>query len=265
MKTRTSLILSQVFYKEIHWSPYLLIICLDCILRMSIDLMKENGFTLEKVRSRRYPAQTITDMDCTGDIVLLENTPTQDKLLLHSLEQEAGSIGLHVKAEKAEYMCFNLRRNISILNGDSLKLMDTFTFLGSSVLSTENDINARLAKAWTAVDRLLVIWKSNLSDKIKRIFSQAAVVSILLYGCTTWTLTKRLEKKLDGNCTRMLQAVLNKSSKQHPMKQQLYDHLSPISKTIQIRQTRHAGHCWKSKDELINNPFTRRSRFYMTS
>ena len=44
---------------------------------------------------------------------------------------------------------------------------------------------------------------------MKRSFFQAAVISILLYGCTTWTLTKRLEKKLDGNYTRMLQAILN--------------------------------------------------------
>ena len=54
-----------------------------------------------------------------------------------------------------------------------------------------------------------------VSDKMKRSFFQAAVVSILLYGCTTWTLTKRLEKKLDGNYTRMLRAILNKSWRQH--------------------------------------------------
>ena len=89
-------------------------------------------------------------------------------------------------------------------------------FGGSSVSSTEKDIDTRLTKAWTAIDRLLIIWKSDLSDKMKRSFFQAAVVSILLYGCTTWTLTKRLEKKLDGNYTRMLRAVLNKSWRQHP-------------------------------------------------
>ena len=44
---------------------------------------------------------------------------------------------------------------------------------------------------------------------MKRSFFQAAVVSILLYGCTTWALTKRLEKKLDGNYTRMLRSILN--------------------------------------------------------
>ena len=95
--------------------------------------------------------------------------------------------------------------------GASLKLVDKFTFLGSSVSSTEDDIDTRLTKAWTAIDRLSIIWKSDLTDKMKRSFFQAAVVSILLYGCTTWTLTKRLEKKLNGNYTRMLRAILNKS------------------------------------------------------
>ena len=84
-------------------------------------------------------------------------------------------------------------------------------------------------------------------------FCQAAVVSILLYGCTTRTLTKRLEKKLDGNYTRMLRAILNKSWRQHPKMHQLYGHLPPITKTIQARRTRHAGHCWRSKNELISD------------
>ena len=84
-------------------------------------------------------------------------------------------------------------------------------------------------------------------------FFQAAVVSILLYGCTTWTLIKRLEKKLVGNYTRMLRAVLKKSWRQHPTRHQLYGHLPPITKTIQVRRTRHAGHCWRSKDELISD------------
>ena len=84
---------------------------------------------------------------------------------------------------------------------------------------------------------------------MKRSFFQVAIVSILLYGCT---LTKRMEKKLDGNYTRMLRAILNKSWRQHPTKQQLYGHLPPITKIIQVRRTRHVGHCWRSRDELIS-------------
>ena len=91
-----------------------------------------------------------------------------------------------------------------------------------------------------------------MSDKMKRSFFQAVVVSILLYGCTTWTLTKR-KKKLDGNYTRMLRAILNKSWRQHPHRHQLYGHLPPITKTIQVRRTRHAGHYWRSRDELISD------------
>ena len=143
--------------------------------------------------------------------------------------------------------------NIATLDGASLKLVEKFTYLGSSVSSTEKDIDTRLTKAWTAIDRLSIIWKSDLTDKMKRSFFQAAVVSILLYGCTTGTLTKRLEKKLDRNYTRMLRAVLNKSRRQHPTRHQLGGHLPPISKTIQVRQTRHVGHCWRSKDELISD------------
>ena len=106
---------------------------------------------------------------------------------------------------------------------------------------------------WENFLRLSIIWKSDLTDKMKRSFFQAAVVSILLYGCTTWTLTKRLEKKLDGNYTRMLKAILNKSWRQHPTRHQLYGHLPPITKTIQVRRSRHAGHCGRNKDKLISD------------
>ena len=150
-------------------------------------------------------------------------------------------------------MCYNQTGDISTLEGTPLKLVDKFTYLGSSVESTEKDIETRLTKAWTAINRLSTIWKSDLTDKMKRSFFQAAVTSILLYGCTTWTLTKRLEKKLDGNYTRMLRAILNKSWQQHPTRHQLYGQLPPITKTIQVRRTRHAGHCWRSKDELIRD------------
>ena len=150
-------------------------------------------------------------------------------------------------------MYFNQTGDISTLGGSSLKLVDKFTYLGSSVLSTEKDTNTQLTKTCTAINRVSVIWKSDLIDKMKHSFFQAAVISILLYGCTAWTLTKRMEKKLDGHYTRMLWAILNKSWRQHPTKQQLYCHRTPIMKTIQVRRTRHEGLCWRSRDELISD------------
>ena len=111
--------------------------------------------------------------------------------LLRSLERAAAGISLHVNAHRTKYMCFNQTGDISTLNGCALKLVDKFTYLRSSISSTETDIDSWLAKAWTAIDNLSVVWKSDPTDKMKRSFFQAAVVSILLYGCTTWTLTKR--------------------------------------------------------------------------
>ena len=136
-------------------APYLFI---DYILRILIDLMKENGFTLKKAGSRWYLVQTMIDKDYPDDIALLTNTPTQTESLLHSLEQVAGGIGLHVNADKTEYICFNL-------NGGFLKLVDKFTYLRSNISSTENGISMQLVKAWTVVDRLSIIWSQTYPMK----------------------------------------------------------------------------------------------------
>ena len=108
-------------------------------------------------------------------------------------------------------MCYNQTGDISTLDGTHLKLEDKFTYLGSSVASTEKDIDTRLTKAWTAINRLSIIWKSDLTDKMKRSFFQAAVTSMLLYGCTTWTLTKPGEearRQLHKNAASNLEKVL---------------------------------------------------------
>ena len=114
-------------------APYLFIICLDYVLRTSMDKIWENGFELIKKRSRRYTAKTITNAD---NIAIQANTPNQAETLLHSLERAAAGIGLHVNAHKTEYMCYN-QTDISTLDGTSLKLVDKFTYLRNSLSSTE--------------------------------------------------------------------------------------------------------------------------------
>ena len=111
------------------------------------------------------------DTDYTDDLVLLANTPTQAKSLLHSLVQAVSDFSHHVYADKTKYMCFNHKGDISTLNGGSLKLVDKFTYLRSSISSIQNDISMHHAKACTAINRL-----SDLSDKIKCNFFQAVEV-----------------------------------------------------------------------------------------
>ena len=101
-------------------------------------------------------------------------------------------------------------------------LANTTHYVNEPVISIYDlRIHICIGKSWTAVDRLTVI--------IKWEFFQAIAISVLLCGCTTKTLTKHLEKRLDRNYTMMLHAVLNKSWKHHPTKQQLYGYLPLIS------------------------------------
>ena len=181
--------------------------------------MKEMGFKLTKERSNY------------GRGLRRWHSASGKYTLLHSLEWAVAGTGLHVNAHKTEYVCFNQRGDISTLNGSSLKLVDKFTYLGSSASSTETDINTWLAKAWTAVNRLSVIWKSDLTDKIKRSFFSK--LQSCRYCCMDALYGGQLnmEKKIDSNYTRMLRAILNKSWRQHLTKLQLYGHLTPITKS----------------------------------
>ena len=130
-------------------APYLFIICLDYMLRTSIDKNQRKRFWADKEKKQKVPAKTITDTDYADDIELLVNAPAQAETLLHNLKQATTGIGLHVNAHKTEYMCFNQTGDISTLGGSSLKLADNFTYLRSSVSSTEKDIDMQLTKAWT--------------------------------------------------------------------------------------------------------------------
>ena len=114
---------------------------------LNVDLIKENGFTLKKQEADDTPQKLLQMQDYVNDMVLFVNTPTWAESLLHSLEQEAGGFGLHVNADKMEYMCFYQKGDISTLNDGSLKLVDKFTYLESSVSLIENDMKMRLAKA----------------------------------------------------------------------------------------------------------------------
>ena len=162
---------------------------------MYYHLMKENGLKLKNLKSKRYPAETIIYADCAYDLALLANTPAQAKSLLHSLEQPARGIGLYVNSIKTELLCFRQNRAIAILNGKLLKLVNQFIYLSSNISSTESNVSVHIGKAWTAIDKLSIIWKCSLSHEIKCEFFLGVAVSILLYSCNTWALAKCIEKK----------------------------------------------------------------------
>ena len=116
----------------------------------------------------------------------------------------------------------------TINKSSNTKNLETYlmilVYIWSSVSSTETHIDTWLAKAWPAYNSQSVLWKSDLTDKMKRSYFPGSC----RVDAAIWTLNKRMEKKLDGNYTRMLWAILNNFWKQQLTKQQLYGHLSAI-------------------------------------
>ena len=125
-------------------------------------------------------AETITVADYADDLALQANELAQAESPLHSLEQAAGGIGLYVNTNETEFMHFKQEGRISILRGKPMKLVDQFKYLGNNISSAESDVNMSISK-------------SDLSEKLKQDFFQAAFVSVLLYKYTTLILLKRIE------------------------------------------------------------------------
>ena len=134
------------------------------------------------------------------------------------------------------------------MNGNSLELVKDFKYLGSWVDETTNDMKVRIALAWQALNGMRSIWKSQLSDRLKLNFFTATVESVFLYGCESWTLTKQLERKIDGTYTRMLRDVKQIHWSSHTPNSQVYGTMPKISTKIRARRLRFAGHCFRQTD-----------------
>ena len=99
--------------------PYLFIICVYYILRTSINLIKENDFTLKSASRKQYPAETITDADYADDRVLLANIQAQAESLQYSVAHVSGSVSLHINPNKTSTRVLN-EENPSPLNVGSI-------------------------------------------------------------------------------------------------------------------------------------------------
>ena len=106
---------------------------------------------------------------------------------------------------------------------------------------------------WSALNKMNAIWKSRLPDRIKRNFFRATVESVLVYGSVSWTLTKSLEKRLSGNYTRMLRAILDRSWKDHTTNTEIYANMPDICTSIRHQRLRFSGHCCRNNRELASD------------
>ena len=160
---------------------------------------------------------------------------------------------LHVNYGKTNYMAFR-EENVAIKgkNGDELDEVDNFKYLGSWLASSSTDMKIRIGQAWNALNKLDKIWKSTLKRGMKIKLFQSLVLSILLYGAETWTLTKTLQKKLDGVFTRMLRKALGLTWRDMVPNIELYGNIPTLSSELRQRRLRFAGHCRRRQDELCS-------------
>ena len=244
-------------------APFLFVIVLDYALRQAINGKEsELGFTLHERRSRRSAPTCICDLDFADDIVLISNEIDQAKELLHRVENECRKVSLGLNAGKTKGMFFNIKF-LPIFTTTGLEIRQALTesgdqdfkYLGS--WSEQNrDIQTRKAMAWKALNKMERLWKSDLLKSLKLRFFRAAVESILLYGCATWSLSKAEEKSLDGCYTRMLRKVYNMDSQAKVPNSSLYRGLRPISETIRTRRLKLAGHTFRDKTSPAHHTVT---------
>ena len=237
-------------------APYLFAIVLDHVLRKTfLGRESELGFKLQRQRSRRNPAVIVTDLDFADDLALLSEEIEQAQEVLHRLETEAEKVGLYCNAKKTEVQTFNQEKPVTIKakNGETLKEVKNFKYLGAWTESTAADVAVRKALAWSACHRLRKVWSSRLRRKIKERLFLATVESVLLYGSETWTLTQTMEKQLNGCYTRMLRMAFNISYKDHVTNEDLCENLPQVTSKIKMRRMRLAGHCWRHKEEIASS------------
>lgn len=229
-------------------APYLFAIVLDYVMREAIgDKEPELGFEIDKRKSRRHPAIFMCDLDFADDIALLSEEIVQAQELLARVEQESSKVGLYLNEKKTEVMAYNQDGPVNIITqcGKSLKVVNNFKYLGSWMESSQKDFEIRKALAWSSCHKLKKIWTSTLSRKIKVRLFLSTIESVLLYGCDTWTLTKSLEKKLNGCYTRLLRMSLNISWKLMLTNEQLYQELPQVADKVAERRMKLSGHCFR--------------------
>ena len=233
-------------------APFLFVVVLDYVLRMSLDNMNEKGLTTQPRRSSRHPAQHLTDLDFADDLALIAESISDAESLLQSLEFAASQVGLYCNEGKTEFLTTSPSPSeLKSLNNVNIKRVEDFKYLGSHIADSQKDFKIRKALAWDACNKLDTIWQSNITSSLKVQTFRTLIEPVFLYGSETWTLSTRLEKRLDGCYTNLLRRVQNISWREHATLDRIYRGLTPISLRLKQRRLQFAGHCHRATQEII--------------
>ena len=236
-------------------SPFLFILAIDYILK---NCSSGNGLTWIEHEDENKEDEELDDLDFADDLAELADSCQQMQAKTDELKQISESLGLQINIEKTKTIQINCENEELItIEGQNLENVESFTYLGSIISTTggsEEDINNRIKKARSSYAILNKVWKCRgiSRDTKVRIFN-SNVKSVLLYGSESWSLTKRLENKLQvfvNNCLRKIlqiywPEIISNEDLWRTTKQ------TPIVKQILKRKYKWIGHTLRKQDNEI--------------
>jgi hypothetical protein len=254
-------------------APFLFIIVIDYITKRSAA---DFGYITHKGNSADVSGRTVrngtrrverkvNELAFADDLALLENNQQRAQEQLDALRREGASVGLEYNNKKIVQVIINSPADATLqplfIDNDPVAIDSDFKYLGSYIVSTEKDIRARIALSSAAFTKLKPILTSRTgkpNNTLKIRLFNAACISILLYGCESWVLSKQQAKVLDVFVRRCYRTILGiKQSEAHMTNIQLYNEAGtrPISETIRERQLRFTGHCLRMDSAEPANAF----------
>ncbi len=233
-------------------APFVFIIVVDYLLKRATAEV-ESGVVTHPRRSRRYPAKLLNDLDFADDIALLESTIPRAQAQLSRTASAAEDIGLIISIPKTEYMTSNCDPLPTLQVYDSpINHVSDFRYLGSMVASSSSDLKRRKALAWTAFWKLEQLWRSPsipITTKV-RLFDTTCV-TVLLYGCESWVISKDMESKINAFATSCYRIMLNIKHTDHVTNATIYTmtNTNPLVERVRIRQLKFLGHILRMPDD----------------
>ena len=222
-------------------SGFLFLLVIDWIMRRTVDGVRTG------IRWRMM--DTLEDLDYADDIVLLAEAWRHAQQKLERLNQNGLQTGLKINKKKTESLRINAVNNSAFqVDHEDIKDVTSFTYLGATVTTTggsSEDIIKRIGKARHAYHSLRKIWNSSvLRRKLKMRIFQANVVSVLLYGCTTWKMTDADEQKLNvfmHTCLRRILKIFWPTRMSNEEVRRIAG-IQKVSDQIRIRRWKFIGH-----------------------
>ena len=216
-------------------APFLFIIVMDFILKQIPPAFSINT----------HHDTQLADLDFADDVALIDNN--RENATAHVTQFAAMSrlAGLRINFSKTKVLYVNLEKQSIEVGEETIEAVDDFKYLGSYIVTTERDLSCRRAIAWNSFWRLSKVWKSDsITLSLKRKLFNSLILSILLYGCETWTLTRRLENLINSFATSCFRILLNIRRIDRITNQEVLRRMNhhPLAQIVKKRQLRTLGH-----------------------